>query len=32
LVQRIQDKKELSKEDEGELVAAIQEFKKHGAF
>src|SRR5690606_7443284 len=30
LVQRIQDKKELSKEDEGELVAAIQEFKKHG--
>lgn len=32
LVQRIEDKKELSKEDEAELVAAIQEFKKHGAF
>ncbi|NYT36295.1 F0F1 ATP synthase subunit alpha [Allopusillimonas soli] len=32
LVQRIQDKKELSKEDEGELIAAIQEFKKHGTF
>ncbi len=32
LIQRIQDKKELSKEDEGELVAAIQEFKKHGAY
>ncbi|NLC35856.1 MAG: F0F1 ATP synthase subunit alpha [Alcaligenaceae bacterium] len=32
LVNRIQDKKELSKEDEAELVAAIQDFKKHGAF
>ncbi|MBC2770071.1 F0F1 ATP synthase subunit alpha [Pusillimonas minor] len=32
LVQRIEDKKELSKEDEAELVAAIEEFKKHGAF
>ncbi|NLC35864.1 MAG: F0F1 ATP synthase subunit alpha [Alcaligenaceae bacterium] len=32
LINRIQDKKELSKEDEAELVAAIQEFKKHGAF
>ncbi len=32
LVSRIQDKKELSKDDEAELAAAIQEFKKHGAF
>ncbi|HEY9278726.1 MAG TPA: F0F1 ATP synthase subunit alpha [Eoetvoesiella sp.] len=32
LVQRIEDKKELSKEDEAELAAAVQEFKKHGAF
>jgi len=32
LVQRIEDKKELSKEDEAELVAAVDEFKKHGAF
>lgn len=32
LVQRIEDKKELSKEDEAELSAAVQEFKKHGAF
>jgi F-type H+-transporting ATPase subunit alpha len=32
LVQRIEDKKELSKEDEAELAAAIEEFKKHGAF
>ncbi|HUH87427.1 MAG TPA: F0F1 ATP synthase subunit alpha [Pusillimonas sp.] len=32
LVQRIEDKKELSKEDEAELSAAIEEFKKHGAF
>src|SRR5690606_38991649 len=32
LIQRIQDKKELSKEDEGELVAANQEFKWHGAY
>lgn len=32
LVTRIQQNKELSKEDEAELVSAIQEFKKHGAF
>ena len=32
LVQRIEDKKELSKEDEAELAAAIENFKKHGAF
>ena len=32
LVERIESKKELSKEDEAELVAAIQDFKKHGAF
>jgi len=32
LVQRIEDKKELSKEDEAELAAAIEDFKKHGAF
>ncbi|MFA5596939.1 MAG: F0F1 ATP synthase subunit alpha [Pusillimonas sp.] len=32
LVQRIEDKKELSKEDEAELVSAVEDFKKHGAF
>jgi len=32
LVQRIEDKKEMSKEDEAELAAAIEDFKKHGAF
>jgi F-type H+-transporting ATPase subunit alpha len=32
LVERIESKKELVKEDEAELVAAIQDFKKHGAF
>ena len=32
LVQRIEDKKELSKEDEAELAGAIEDFKKHGAF
>ena len=32
LISRIQDTKELSKEDEAELVSAIQDFKKHGAF
>jgi F-type H+-transporting ATPase subunit alpha len=32
LVQRIEDTKELSKDDEAELASAIQEFKKHGAF
>ena len=32
LVQRIEDTKELSKDDEAELSAAIQDFKKHGAF
>ena len=32
LVKRIQETKELSKEDEAELASAIQDFKKHGAF
>jgi proton translocating ATP synthase, F1 alpha subunit len=32
LIKRIQDTKELSKDDEATLVSAIQEFKKHGAF
>ena len=32
MIQRIEDTKELSKDDEGELAAAILEFKKHGAF
>jgi F-type H+-transporting ATPase subunit alpha len=32
LVERIESKKELVKEDEAELVTAIQDFKKHGAF
>src|SRR5690554_6792484 len=32
MIQRIEDTKELSKDDEASLVAAIQEFKKHGAF
>src|SRR5690606_23088452 len=32
LIQRIEDTKELSKDDEAELAAAIQDFKKHGAF
>ncbi|NYT85049.1 F0F1 ATP synthase subunit alpha [Pollutimonas harenae] len=32
LIQRIEDTKELSKDDDAELAAAIQEFKKHGAF
>jgi F-type H+-transporting ATPase subunit alpha len=32
LIQRIEDKKELSKEDDAELAAAIDEFKKHGAY
>lgn len=32
LIQRIEDVKELSKEDDAALGAAIQEFKKHGAF
>ena len=32
LIQRIEDVKELSKDDEAALGAAIQEFKKHGAF
>ncbi|NYT78614.1 F0F1 ATP synthase subunit alpha [Alcaligenaceae bacterium] len=32
MVQRIQDTKELSKDDEAEMVAAVQEFKKHGAY
>jgi F-type H+-transporting ATPase subunit alpha len=32
LIQRVEETKELSKDDEAELAAAIQEFKKHGAF
>ncbi|WP_322997801.1 F0F1 ATP synthase subunit alpha [Castellaniella sp.] len=32
LIQRIEDVKELSKEDDAALSAAIQEFKKHGTF
>ncbi|MGG4775457.1 F0F1 ATP synthase subunit alpha [Alcaligenaceae bacterium 429] len=32
LVNRIQDTANLSKEDEAELAAAIQDFKKHGSF
>jgi F-type H+-transporting ATPase subunit alpha len=32
MIQRIEDTKELSKDDEAALVAAIQDFKKHGAF
>ncbi|TAL77816.1 MAG: F0F1 ATP synthase subunit alpha [Burkholderiaceae bacterium] len=32
LIQRIEEKKVLSKEDEDELAAAVEEFKKHGAF
>lgn len=32
LVLRIEDTKDLSKDDEAELAAAIQDFKKHGAF
>lgn len=32
LVQRIADNNKLSKEDETELKAAIEDFKKHGAF
>jgi F-type H+-transporting ATPase subunit alpha len=32
LIQRIEDVKELSKDDDAALAAAIQEFKKHGTF
>jgi F-type H+-transporting ATPase subunit alpha len=32
LIQRVEETKELSKDDEAELAATIQEFKKHGAF
>ncbi|MCQ9617528.1 F0F1 ATP synthase subunit alpha [Paenalcaligenes niemegkensis] len=32
MVKRIEDTNNLSKEDEAELVAAIEDFKKHGAF
>jgi F-type H+/Na+-transporting ATPase subunit alpha len=32
MIERIESKKELSKDDEAELVAALQEFKKHGAY
>jgi F-type H+-transporting ATPase subunit alpha len=31
-VDRVESAKELSKDDEAELVAALQEFKKHGAY
>jgi len=32
LIKRIQDTKKLSAEDEAELKAAVEEFKKHGAY
>jgi F-type H+-transporting ATPase subunit alpha len=32
LIQRIEDTKELSKDDDAVLASEIQEFKKHGAF
>jgi F-type H+-transporting ATPase subunit alpha len=32
MVDRIESSKDLSKEDEAELVAALTEFKKHGAY
>ncbi|TCT08918.1 F0F1 ATP synthase subunit alpha [Paralcaligenes ureilyticus] len=32
MLKRIEDTKQLSKDDETELVGAVQEFKKHGAF
>jgi len=32
LIERIETNKEMSKDDEAELVAALQEFKKHGAY
>ena len=32
MVDRIESTKDLSKEDEAELVAALTEFKKHGAY
>ena len=32
LIQRVEDKKELSKDDDAELAASLQEFKKHGAY
>jgi F-type H+-transporting ATPase subunit alpha len=32
LIQRVEDTKELSKDDDAELAAALQDFKKHGAF
>jgi len=32
MVDRIESSKELSKDDEVELVAALQDFKKHGAY
>ncbi len=31
-IQRVESTKELSKDDEAELVAALQEFKKHGSY
>ncbi|MYZ44163.1 F0F1 ATP synthase subunit alpha [Schauerella aestuarii] len=32
MIERIESSKELSKDDDAELAAALQEFKKHGAF
>ena len=32
MIERIESSKELSKDDEIELVAAVQEFKKHGSY
>ena len=32
LIQRIEDTQKLSKDDDAELAAAIEEFKKHGAY
>ncbi|WP_144630134.1 F0F1 ATP synthase subunit alpha [Bordetella genomosp. 13] len=32
LIQRVEDTKELSKDDEATLASVVQEFKKHGAF
>jgi F-type H+-transporting ATPase subunit alpha len=32
MVERVESSKELSKDDEAELVAALVEFKKHGTF
>ena len=32
MIERIESSKELSKDDEAELVVALTEFKKHGTF